>query len=213
MGKPDTKQKIISEALKLFSQKGYDGVTVADIAAAVGIKAASLYKHYKGKGDIFSAVFEEMKMRYAKQAESMQMHGSDAAQDEAIFSGISEAELIGRGKLLFNYFLHDEYASRFRKMLTIEQYKNPESATLYAGQYIDEPLSYQGMLFELLTKSGGLLPENAQIMALQFYAPVFLMLLLCDCQPEREAEAISMVEEHIKQFCRTYKNDEMKNRR
>ena len=47
-----TKQKILNEALTLFSERGYNAVYVGDIAAAVGIKAPSLYKHYKSKKDI-----------------------------------------------------------------------------------------------------------------------------------------------------------------
>ena len=35
----DTKQKILTEAVKLFAQEGDEAVTVEMIAAAVGIKA------------------------------------------------------------------------------------------------------------------------------------------------------------------------------
>ncbi|MCI6007618.1 MAG: TetR family transcriptional regulator, partial [Ruminococcus sp.] len=38
----NTKQKILNEALTLFSEKGYSSVYVGDIADAVGIKAPSL---------------------------------------------------------------------------------------------------------------------------------------------------------------------------
>ena len=48
-----TKEKVLLESLKLFSKKGYDAVGVEEIANAVGIKAPSIYKHYKGKKDIF----------------------------------------------------------------------------------------------------------------------------------------------------------------
>ena len=48
-----TKERIIFESLNLFSQKGYDGVSMRDIAAAVGIKGASIYNHFKGKEEIF----------------------------------------------------------------------------------------------------------------------------------------------------------------
>ena len=44
-----TKQKILNEALSLFSEKGYSAVYVGDIAEAVGIKTPSLYKHYKNQ--------------------------------------------------------------------------------------------------------------------------------------------------------------------
>lgn len=42
MKQEDTKQKILNIALELFSDKGYDSVSVYEIAKAVGIKAPSL---------------------------------------------------------------------------------------------------------------------------------------------------------------------------
>lgn len=54
--KEDTKQRILDEALRLFSQSGYDAVSVERIASAVGIKAPSLYKHFKSKQEIFDAI-------------------------------------------------------------------------------------------------------------------------------------------------------------
>lgn len=38
MKQEDTRKKILAKALKLFSQRGYDAVSVGDIAAAVGLK-------------------------------------------------------------------------------------------------------------------------------------------------------------------------------
>ena len=60
----NTKEKIFDVSLDLFSKKGYANVFVADIAEAVGIKAPSLYKHYKSKQDIFNAILDEMKQSY-----------------------------------------------------------------------------------------------------------------------------------------------------
>jgi AcrR family transcriptional regulator len=202
-----TKQRILSEALTLFSMKGYEPVTVAEIAAAVGVKAPALYKHYKSKQDIFDAIISEMKSRFEKQAASMQMDSLDASKDEKLFASISEDALIKMGTELFLYFLHDEYMCKFRKMLTIEQYGNKEIAALYAKQYMDKPIAYEEMLFELLIGADILIPENARIMALHFYAPMFLLLLLCDSHPEREAEAIQLIRQHIQQFRRIYKRD------
>ena len=54
-----TKDRILSEALILFAEKGYSAVFVNDIADAVGIKAPSLYKHYKGKQDIFDSCVQK----------------------------------------------------------------------------------------------------------------------------------------------------------
>ena len=51
-GEKSTKDKIFDAALDLFAERGYDGVSIRDIAAAVGIKESSIYKHYASKAEI-----------------------------------------------------------------------------------------------------------------------------------------------------------------
>jgi AcrR family transcriptional regulator len=204
----DTKQRILDEALTLFSEKGYANVYVADIAKRVGIKAPSLYKHYKNKRAIFDAIIEEMNRRFLEQAGALQINGADAVADAEIYKQISEEQLIALGKNLFLYFLHDDYTGRFRKMLTIEQFHDKELAAAYMKQYVDDPLSYQGMLLGLMASSGVLQTENAEIMTLHFYAPIYMLLTICDREPEREAEALKTLEAHIRQFNRLYARDE-----
>ena len=203
-----TKQRILDEALTLFAEKGYGNVYVGQIAEAVGIKAPSLYKHYKSKQDIFNAILDEMKQRYDAQAEALNMNGNDATADAQMFAGISEDALVQMGIGLFSYFLHDEYAGRFRKMLTIEQFHNPELSPLYTQQYVDGPLSYQAMMFTILTGEGILAGDDMNVMAIQFYAPIYMLLTLCDRHPEREAEAVKLIEQHIRQFNRNYQVQE-----
>ena len=200
-----TKKRILDEALTLFAEKGYGNVYVAQIAEAVGIKAPSLYKHYKSKQDIFNAILEEMKVGYDKQAGSLHMNGSDVQEDAGIFAKVSEEELVKMGMGLFTYFLHDTYACRFRKMLTLEQFQNEELAHLFSKQYVDDPLSYQGAIFGMLCAGGVFKAEETDVMALEFYAPLYFLLILCDRQPNREAEALALLERHIRQFGRIYR--------
>lgn len=195
-----TKQKILKEALTLFSEKGYNAVYVGDIAAAVGIKAPSLYKHYKSKKDIFQAILTEMESNYNKQAAGLNMNGSDAKEDASMFAAVSEDTLVQMGIGLFQFFLHDDYASKFRKMLTIEQFHDNDLSHLYSKQYIDDPLSYQSSIFTLISASGVFKNVKPNIMALHFYAPIYMLLTVCDRQPDREEEALQLIEEHIRQF-------------
>lgn len=201
----DTKKKILDVALTLFSEKGYGNVYVGHIAEGVGIKAPSLYKHYKSKQDIFEAILKEMRNRYDKEAAYLNITGSDSKVDSYFFAKISEDELVKLGIGLFHYFLHDEYECKFRKMLTIEQFSNKELAELFSNQYINEPLNYQSGLFQMIMLHGQMKSEDAETMALQFYAPIYLLLTLCDREPQREAEALQLLEKHIRQFNRMYK--------
>lgn len=203
----NTKSQILDAALSLFAEKGYHSVSVAQIADAVGIKAPSLYKHYKSKRDIFDAILLEMQIRYETQANNLNMNGSNATDDAAIFSSVSEESLIQMGIGLFTYFLHDDYVCRFRKMLTIEQFHDTELAALYTKQYTDDPLSYQSQILSMLGVCGLFRPANADVMALHFYAPLYLLLTLCDREPEREPEALLLLEQHIKQFNQIYKKE------
>lgn len=205
----ETKQRIIKEALTLFAEKGYNDVYVSDIAQAVGIKAPSLYKHFKSKQEIFNAILEELKRSYTRQAVMLHINGNNTQVDADIYAEVNEKSVVEMGKGLFLYFLHDEYAKLFRKMLTIEQFHNSELSELYSRQYFDDPLKYQSDLFALLIGRGIFKEENADIMALHFYSPIYTLLTLCDRHPDRENEALKMLEKHIKQFnCIYLREDE-----
>ncbi len=200
----DTKHRILDEALTLFSQKGYANVYVGEIADRVGIKAPSLYKHYKNKQAIFDAIIDEMNRRYEEQAGALNISGMDPSEDASVYMNISEDKLVEIGLGLFTYFLHDDYTSRFRKMLTIEQFHHKEFADIYTSQYVDGPVSYQKMLFQLMVSSGAFVTADTDVMTLQFYSPIYVLLTLCDRDPGREKEALALLEKHIRQFDRLY---------
>ena len=52
-----TKEKIILAAIVLFSDRGYDNVSMRDIAAEVSIKASSIYNHFPSKRDILKSIY------------------------------------------------------------------------------------------------------------------------------------------------------------
>lgn len=201
----NTKQKIINEALTLFSEKGYYSVTVEQIAKAVGIKAPSLYKHYKSKKEIFDAIFNEMEFRYSQQMERHQMNGIFPDLDILNFKNISESQLLEIGQFLFSYFLHDDYNQKIRKILVIEQFSNENIATIYSSQYFDKPVQFQETIFLHLISLGKFKKGDPKIMAIHFYAPIRHLIALCDAQPKREKEANELLVNHIKQFNKLYK--------
>ena len=59
-----TKEKILEKALTLFAENGYNGTSMEQIAQDVGIKAPSLYKHFKGKEDILNSLIDIAEARY-----------------------------------------------------------------------------------------------------------------------------------------------------
>lgn len=200
----NTKERIVEKALELFAQQGYEAVSVAQIAQGVGIKAPSLYKHYRSKQDIFNAIIDEMAVRYDTQMKNMMLDGSDPQKDIQAYRNIDVDTLVYMGKNLFLFFLQDKVLSQFRKLLTIEQYHNEHLATLYREQYFDSPLQYQSMLFAMLIQQGGMRECDPHVMAMHFYAPMYFLLMRCDETTYKEEEVMQKVEKHIRQFHMLY---------
>jgi AcrR family transcriptional regulator len=54
----ERKRLIIESAAKLFSQHGFRGTTTREIARAVGVSEATLFKHFATKEDLYTAIIE-----------------------------------------------------------------------------------------------------------------------------------------------------------
>ena len=199
-----TKQRILREALRLFSQKGYDAVSVEQIADAVGIKAPSLYKHYKSKQDIFNAIFEETAKRYGAFAESISVHLGDSGQDLQVFSAITANALMEKVKSLISYSLHDEFVSQFRRMMTIEQFRSPELSALYSQRYVAQIQNYHKGLFQRMIAAGVMVDEDPDLLAMMYDSPILILLGECDRHPEKEQQIMGTLEDHVRLFYQTF---------
>lgn len=203
----DTRQRILREALRLFSQRGYDAVSVEQIAEAVGIKAPSLYKHYKGKQDIFDAVFAETARRYDAFTDSISVHLGNTAEDLDTLSCLNAEDLVRKVRSLVAYSLHDNFISQFRRMMTIEQFRSPQLSALYSERYVAQIQRYHTGLFTRMISLGVLRDEDPRLLALIYDAPILLMLSECDRHPEMEEEAMRQLEAHVRLFYRTYRRN------
>ena len=118
-----TKERIVDEALTLFASKGFRGTTVKDIADAVGIKDASLYKHFKSKKEILNTIVEEAYVHMGNMSDSLGIPSGDGSLEDAaeFFRGINRETIIALGKEVFKFYLTDGYMSRFWKLANLEQ--------------------------------------------------------------------------------------------
>ena len=204
MKQEDTKKRILDKALDLFAERGYEAVSVGEIAGAVGIKAPSLYNHYPSKQAIFEAIVESTAAQYERDTDKINIHVQDVRQDIPEFSEITEGALAAKVRQLFVYSLHDENISRFRRMMTIEQFRSPELAALYSERYVSRVVDYHTAIFRSLTAAGELKDENPHELALMYVAPVITLLGVCDRQPEREDECLAALDAHVRLFFRTF---------
>lgn len=199
-----TKQRILEKSLELFSTKGYDSVSVGEIAKAVGIKAPSLYNHFPSKQAIFDAIVEETAAHYEKDTGEIAIHVQDVKQDYATFSCITADALAEKVRQIFLYSLHDKTVSRFRRMMTLEQFRSPELAAMYSKRYVDRMIAYHAALFTVLIARGEMRSEDPATLSTMYVSPVITLLSVCDRQPEREAECLAKLDAHVRLFFRTF---------
>ena len=207
MKQEDTKQLILEQALALFSARGYDAVTVGDIARAVGIKAPSLYNHFPGKQAIFDALVDATAARYEADTGRIDIHVQNVQKDIPIFTAITADALFEKVRQIFTYSLHDETIARFRRMMTIEQFRSPELAALYSERYVERLLRYHAGIFRALIAAGEICAEDPDALALQYVAPVLTLIGICDRQPERETVCLEKLQKHVQLFFRLVHGD------
>lgn len=201
----NTKTEILNAALELFSLYGFEATSVAQIAAAVGIKKASLYSHYESKKDILDVLIEKITDEYQSHSIFYNVNWEEPESLRIGEDDLSVEHLTKRFKEMIRFLLHDPHISKVRKMLVIEQFQNRELAEIQSQRnYYDVFNFFTGMMAYMI-KHNILKDCDPKIMAAQFAFPVSMWLSVCDREPEKEAEIMELVDEHIAQFFNLYK--------
>lgn len=118
----------------------------------------------------------------------MQFNGIEQDEGVDFFMKIGEEQLIDITRGPFSYFLHDEHVRKIRKILTIEQYFDPQIASIYATLHLDDLLKFQLTMFASFVQAGRMVPEGPQVITIHIYTPIVLCINICDIRPERESD-------------------------
>lgn len=196
-----TREKIVYEALNLFSKKGFNAVSVRDIAKAVGIKASSLYNHFKNKQDIFDTIIKNYSQHVNNFFKCIKLEEYPNIIMLSKIKELSNEQFFKRSIDVFNFYLYDEYMVKFRKLLTIEQFNNSNLSNLYNKIFIDDILIFQAKIFKILMEANILIKKDPYTLALQFYSPVFLLFNKFENITDKERTSLKM---HISEFKDTY---------
>ena len=202
MERGNTKREILEASLELFSVQGYEATSVSQIADAVGIRKASLYSHFENKQAILEALVKDILRQYAEHSIFARKNwGLSGEPAERLTPASAEKMILGQ----VYYILHDPHVSKARRMLVVEQFRNPELAELQTRQNYTDVLSFFTGFVQDLIRNGVLADDDAGVMAAQLCLPISAWINLCDREPDREPEIMELVSRHIRQFFRIYR--------
>ena len=202
----DTKNQILTSALNLFSEYGFDGVSVRNIAKEVGVRESALYKHFKSKQEILDKIAEKMSTEIHevyKNAQAPEALGSDIANS---YKKISEENLCEMVWNVFKTFTGNSELAKFRRLLFHEK-NNGKFAEYYNTFFLDGVVKSQADIFSKLIKAGLFKKYDAEIMAMQFYSPVLFLFQKSDCKNNSEDEMKKLLFEHIQTFGKLFRED------
>ncbi|WP_316637103.1 TetR/AcrR family transcriptional regulator [uncultured Ruminococcus sp.] len=190
-----TKDRILEEALTLFSENGYDGTGVEQIAEKVGIKAPSLYKHFKGKEDILNAIIDNAEARYEEYFGSEQHIGTIPESREAFIRVTTE-------RILFT--MRDPMIRKIRKFLVQEQFRSERLAAITTRHQLEGVQKMYTRIIEGMMEKGLFIKDDPVLLANELTAPVVLLIAQADRQPQLEQEITENIDRHIRHFCDVY---------
>lgn len=197
----NTKDRILIEALSLFSVQGFSGVSVRDISKSIGLRESAMYKHYKNKQDLFDTIIEVASNRINELQNDLISRFSEEEEDANNFPVEKIQDIYCE---LFSFYLTDDILSKFRRMMIIEQFKNIELNNKFNEVFIEKTLAYQSEIFRELINDGKINGSNPDMMAIHFYSPIFMLLFRYDLKDDKIDEGLSLIKEHIKEFFRLY---------
>ena len=168
------KEKILIVALHLFARDGYEAVSVSQIAGELDMTKGALYRHYKSKRDIFDCIVQRMEQQDSEQARQNEVPEESIEKVPEEYQNVSVEDFVGYSKSMFEYWTEDDFASSFRKMLTIEQFRSEEMQNLYQQYLVSGPAEYVKDLFKNMEI------KNPEENAVKFYANMFFYYSMYD---------------------------------
>ena len=198
----ETKERILETALELFAQSGYLGTSMSDIAARLGITKAALYKHYAGKQEILDRIVQRMNELDAARAAAYEMPGAAPEGFAKAYLNTPLDRIRAYSTAQFDHWTREPFSANFRKMLTLEQYRDARLAQLYQENLASGPVKYMAAIFRPLTDSD----ETAMQLALDFYGPMYLLYSVYDGTEDKEA-VVSLLSAHIDRFIARVESD------
>ncbi len=161
-GQKDTTEKIFEVAINLFAQRGYDNVSIRDIAAAVGIKESSIYKHYTSKEQIFQKIIEYPLSRINTLA---------AREDttEQLIAKMGYEGFMSESGIVFTSWMTDPKNEKIWRIFYIELYHNEQIKQAYIN-LIKAGKLFWTTVFSIMIKQKLIKPSDPNELASEFLA-------------------------------------------
>lgn len=155
------KEEIIYATLELASVNGMKGVSMSQIAEKVGIKAPSLYNHFKSKDEIIREMYSFLREQAQKN------NGEPSVDYSKVFEEKSLEEILMGSLTPYVGMISDKNMLQFFKVLYSERSTNPTAAKIMVEE-TERMLSQSRNLFYALAVHGKIKNQDADMASMTY---------------------------------------------
>ena len=172
----NTKEKIFDVSLDLFSKKGYDSVSLREIAEEVGIKKSSIYSHYSSKEAILMDIFDYLTNLF-EYDELLNNKELDLTADNETL--VENPEMFYHmGSEAIKAMFSQERNLKIWKLIFIQMNHNETIRLFFQNEILVKPLIFWKGFFTILKERGIICQDcNPELLAKEYYSfPIYLLL-------------------------------------
>lgn len=197
-----TKEKIFNVSIDLFSQRGFNGVSIREIAREVGIRESSIYNHYRSKDAIMNSIFQYFKGELIKMRPPEARNREDMGQ-------ITPEVFRRRAHSTLNLF-NDPKMEKIFRIISNEQFRDERAKEIVLDYLIREPYSFSKKVIEIMISNGKIDKVDPKVKAMEFQYPIyslFLENLLLRSNNSDTSLNEKLIEDHLDHFVNSLKKE------
>ena len=159
-----TKEKLMDVALHMFSERGYEAVSIRDICGEVGIKESTLYYHFKNKMDILDSLIAKFK----EHIEGLLIHIDEMPSGKTKKKNAGSKDIID--SYMMDSYLFDPFCNLMIRLMMIEQFHNEEMRALYEKTMFTDPYDIYLRVFRMLASQGAFSESQVDAIVRRYHA-------------------------------------------
>jgi AcrR family transcriptional regulator len=166
-GKKPTKERIFDVSLDLFSQKGFDAVSVREIAREVGIRESSIYNHYKSKEAILDAIIDYFKSELSQSGLPEEEDAALMEQGPEVFFNVGASAYINQ--------INTPQMEKIWRLISIETYHNQKIRDFFKKELLEEPITVWEDVFQTMIEKNMIKPLNPRTLAYEYFSFIIFL--------------------------------------
>ena len=173
-GEVTTKERILNVAIDLFAVKGFDAVSLREIADAAGVRKATLYYYFTSKDEILEKILEYV-LESWNQSKVGKWSDSDDAEAQIVSMGLDGFMAMASG--VSGSWLENPRMEKIMRISFIELYHNDPIRKFMLMFFGAGPEFFESS-FAIMMKHKLIKPADPKVLTMEYMS--FYMMALVD---------------------------------